>query len=396
VKVAPLCKLFEKSDSGVWGAENDAEGISILRSTNFTQDGELDLKSITLRSVENGARITKRLRPGDILLEKSGGGPKQPVGRVALFRGDGQPHVFGNFIARLRTNAEICVPEYAFYVLRFLHDKGITTYFQKQTTGIRNLEMKRYLDFEIQVPAIAEQHRIVDILDRAANIRRLRRQAQDTARLIIPALFNMMFGDPATNRMGLPIYPLGELLADGPQNGLYRPAADYGSGTRILRIDSFYDGKITSLDDLRRVRIDGTTIEKYRLRPQDVVINRVNSRPYLGKSAIVPPMSEPVVFESNMMRMALDTAVVLPEYVMAYLQLPFARTSLVTNAKDAINQSSINQQDVTGLLVPVPPLTKQNRFVNFLRELGGTEQRQEEAARISAALTSSLQALLLG
>jgi type I restriction enzyme S subunit len=81
---------------------------------------------------------------------------------------------------------------------------------------------------------------------------------------------------------------------------------------------------------------------------------------------------------------------------MAYLQLPFARTSLVTNAKDAINQSSINQQDVTGLLVPVPPLTKQNRFVNFLRELGGTEQRQEEAARISAALTSSLQALLLG
>ena len=36
-------------------------------------------------------------------------------------------------------------------------------------------------------------------------------------------------------------------LVGGPQNGLYRPASDYGDGVRILRIDSFDDARISSI-----------------------------------------------------------------------------------------------------------------------------------------------------
>ena len=51
----------------------------------------------------------------------------------------------------------------------------------------------------IHVVPIEEQRRIVDILKRADSIRRLSKQAIDTARQLIPALFIDMFGDPATN-----------------------------------------------------------------------------------------------------------------------------------------------------------------------------------------------------
>ena len=293
-----LRDLFVKSDSGVWADEDHVNGISILRSTNFTAEGGLDLAKLTLRAVENGHRVTKLLAPGDILLEKSGGGPKQPVGRVALFRGDDvRPHVFGNFIARLRVNRDICVPEFPFYLLHRMHEQGVSVRYQKQTTGIRNLELRRYLDLEIELPPIEEQRRIVDILDRAASIRRLRRQAQETARQIVPALFNKMFGDPMTNPMGWPVLTLDDILAEGIQNGLYRPATAYGQGTRILRIDSFYDGQVQDITALRRLTLDNATVQKYLLRPKDIVLNRVNSLPYLGKSAIMPTMDEPVVFE---------------------------------------------------------------------------------------------------
>ncbi len=253
------------------------------------------------------------------------------------------------------------------------------------------------LGLEVPFPSLAEQRRTVDILDRAASIRRLRRQAQETAREIVPALFNRMFGDPRTNAKGLPVRYLGELLVDGPQNGLYRPATDYGRGTRILRIDSFYDGIVTSnLCDLRRLDIDAATVAKFELQPRDIVVNRVNSRPYLGKSAIIPEMDEPVVFESNMMRMTVDEAAALPEYVIAVLQLPSIRAALLSKAKDAINQSSINQQDVTSLEVLVPPLAQQAAFAALAATVHRTARRQSACGDVEDAMVAALQARLMG
>src|SRR5208282_5339158 len=122
---------------------------------------------------------------------------------------------------------------------------------------------------------------------------------------------------------------------------------------------------------------------------------RVNSRSYLGKSAIIPPMGEPIVFESNMMRLTLDDTVALPEYVIAFLQLKHARAALIANAKDAINQSSINQQDVTGLRVPVPPLRLQKRFAGTVQGLNHIMARQMEAAGRDEIVAASLAARLL-
>jgi type I restriction enzyme S subunit len=78
----------------------------------------------------------------------------------------------------------------------------------------------------VRLPPLTEQRRIVDILDRAASIRRLRQQAEDTTRLIIPALFNKMFGDPATNPMGWPVATLGELGTLERGRSRHRPRND--------------------------------------------------------------------------------------------------------------------------------------------------------------------------
>src|ERR1019366_6514209 len=115
----------------------------------------------------------------------------------------------------------------------------------------------------------------------------------------IPALFLDTFGDPAANPKGWPVMTLGEAISSGPQNGLYKPATDYGSGVRILRIDSFEDGTIVEQGALKRLRIDQETTDKFQLSEGDIVVNRVNSPPQLGKSGLIPWLEEPVVFESN-------------------------------------------------------------------------------------------------
>lgn len=157
-------------------------------------------------------------------------------------------------------------------------------------------------------------------------------------------------------------HALGELIADGPKNGLYKPASSYGEGTRILRIDSFSDGYVASFDSLKRLRVIESEIEQYGLRNGDVVINRVNSIEHLGKCALIEGLDEPCVFESNMMRIR-TVADLLPKYLRIALCSPRGRSNLISHAKHAVNQASINQSDVRAVEIHLPSLDEQREIV---------------------------------
>lgn len=161
----------------------------------------------------------------------------------------------------------------------------------------------------------------------------------------------------------------GDLIVDGPQNGLYKPASAYGEGTIILRIDSFYDGQVRDWVNLKRLTVSAQEQENFALANGDIVVNRVNSMAYLGKSALVRNLPEPCVFESNMMRMRLDPNQVEPEYVIRYLNSPQGLAELRKNAKHAVNQSSINQEDVKAVVTALPSIEEQTLIVNRAQAL---------------------------
>lgn len=267
---------------------------------------------------------------------------------------------FANFLPRVGVE-----PRFLAWCLHFHADQiaglaGSTTFKEVAKSSLKS--------FRIPLPPISEQRRIVEILDQADHLRHLRAEADAKGARVLPALFIEMFGDPATNPKGWPSASFGDLIADGPQNGLYKPASNYGSGAPILRIDSFYAGRVTRLVELRRLRVSSSELETYDLREHDIVINRVNSEEFLGKSAIVPALAEPTVFESNMMRLRVDRARVIPEYVIEHLQTTSTRREMLRKAKRAINQASINQTDVRGLTILLPPLEAQKRFAAMARK----------------------------
>lgn len=228
--------------------------------------------------------------------------------------------------------------------------------------GTKRLTSDRFERIDVPIPPLDEQRRIAEVLDRVEGLRARRRATLSLLDALQQALFLDLFGDATENPKGWPRIPLGNLITAGPQNGLYKPASEYGSGTPILRIDAFYDGAITKLATLKRVRVSSEEVVKYGLCPDDIVINRVNSLEYLGKSAIVPELSEPTVFESNMMRFAVDRSRVDPVYLIHFLQTPFVRSQVQSAAKKAVNQASINQQDVRGILVNLPPIALQREL----------------------------------
>lgn len=81
-----LGDVFERHITGEWGNEcsENEPGAKVLRTTNFTSSGEIDFKNVVMRSINKSKVQSKRLHYGDIILEKSGGTEKTPVGRVVF------------------------------------------------------------------------------------------------------------------------------------------------------------------------------------------------------------------------------------------------------------------------------------------------------------------------
>ncbi len=143
------------------------------------------------------------------------------------------------------------------------------------------------------------------------------------------------------------------------------PQSAYGSGQPIIRIADFHDYESKGSNDLRRLRAPGEIVPLYSLKVGDILINRVNSAPDLGKSLVVESRHLPALFESNMMRFRLKP-VALPAFIDACLKSGPGRRELTKNAKWAVNQASINQQDVKDALLPLPPIEIQQAAIALL------------------------------
>ena len=179
-KINPFIEILILNDGGTWGKDGNAEnGIAVLRSTNFNKNMTLNFEDIAYRKIDKGKILKKKLQFEDILLERSGGGPKQPVGRVVLFNKTEGTYLFGNFLQRLRVNKEIALPKYIFYQLYFKYLNGETESLQNNTTNLRNLRYDEFIVLPILLPPLQIQQQIVAKLDKQmAQVEVMKKEAE--------------------------------------------------------------------------------------------------------------------------------------------------------------------------------------------------------------------------
>jgi type I restriction enzyme S subunit len=166
-KTEKLSNLLAVSIGGIWGVEaGEAEvDVSVVRVTELKAHGRIDPSSAVTRSVKLKQLASRELQEGDLLLEKSGGGPNSPVGRVGYFSQEGTRTVCSNFMQLMRPDSTKILPKYLFYFLDGFHSNGGTIPMQTATTNIRNIKTPQYMDIDIPVPSIDEQHKIVELLE---------------------------------------------------------------------------------------------------------------------------------------------------------------------------------------------------------------------------------------
>lgn len=352
--------------------------VPILRAGNI-REGRLDPSDLVYVP-EARVNSAQHVKQNDVVIAASSGSI-DVVGKAARVT-DGSFHGgFGAFLKVLRPGSEVDPSYFAHFFQTSTYRKTVSRL--AAGANINNLKNEHLDELEIPLPPIEEQRRIASILDAAqrpklATIHSLELLKESRDSFVAWAV-----------RTAPDVVLLGELLAAGPSNGLYKPASAYGRGTRIVRIDSFDEGRIDQRR-LKRLELEPGELRRFGLEPQDIVINRVNAMCHVGKVALVGAVDEPMVYESNMMRIKVRDDW-RPEFLAAWLMTKDARRQIEARAKQAVNQASINGRDVRALRVPLLSSSEQAVLVARLNHVDQLVQKQRQRLRFFQVLYGSLE-----
>jgi len=300
------------------------------------------------------------------------------VGKVAVAA---RPLCFSQDVtALLFKNRELVDPFFVAYILLSQRERVLGW---NQGSTIAGITREALGKLQIPLPSLSEQRRIVEIMQEAETVRRLRAEASDKTADLTPSIFHDMFGDPATNSKRYRCCRIAEVVVSCDY-GCSTKANDNGRGLPMLRMNNVtFTGEL-DLTDLKHVELSDEEVTKYELMVGDVLFNRTNSRDLVGKTGLWDGRY-PAVAASYFIRVRVDGASVLPEYFVAYMNQPAMKKRLRDISKGAVGQSNINAKDLQSLSILVPPMPEQEHFrsmlqaVSALRSVDCTGSGREQA-----------------
>ena len=101
-------------------------------------------------------------------------------------------------------------------------------------------------------------------------------------------------------------------------------------------------------------------IEQYSLKKDDLLFNRTNSSEWVGKTAIYK-REQPAIYAGYLIR--VRPLLISADYLNTVMNSGYYRDWCYVVKTDAVNQSNINAQKLSQLMIPIPPLEEQGRIV---------------------------------
>ena len=396
---------FDSCKNGAWGEEPDGVNDAIcIRAADFNGDlGTLIDGERTLRSIDDTTYRKVGLRAGDLVVEKSGGGEKQLVGRPAIFNGT-ERAVCSNFLARCRPG-HLVKSEYLNYLMLSIYKARGTYPHIKQTTGIQNLDMASFLNTRVTLPPLATQQRIAAFLDaKTARIDALiakkqallEQLAEKRQALITQAVTKGLnpaapMKDSGIEWLGqIPahweIKPLKFLVAEqgglqmGPFGGMLTELSADPTGYKLYGQENTISGDFSRGNRwLDQERFD--FLQRYHLRPCDLVITRKGS---LGSCRRFPRDALPGVADSDTIIIRFDESKFRSALAMLLLHdAAYVSAQIEQNRRGAI-LAGLNTSVVGDLCLICPPLPEQEDVTAWC--LSVIEKMDATSLEVSASI----------
>jgi type I restriction enzyme, S subunit len=367
----PIIRHVESILAGTWGEEPDDSTNTVLclrvADFNYSRLTNSDIK--TKRKISTSDVRQKLLNDGDILIEKSGGGEKTPVGRAILTSGINEPTTYANFIERIRLKPSL-EPRYANYILSHLYSRKINTKYIKQNTGIQNLDVKSYLSELIEIPEIEKQVESVAYLDSKTQTIDKMLEAKNKTRTYLSELRQAIITES--------VYPTGGNSLRGSDQ-LYRHLVSQESGTwgedpsgknevRCLRVADFDYEHLSHVEPMTVRSIATAHMRTKILKQGDILIEKSGGgeKTPVGRAIMVGKLGESTTYANFIDRLRFKNSVI-PEYA---LYLLYAMYAGGVNTKYIKQNTGIQNLDIKHYLmepVSVPDASNQRKIVHHIQ-----------------------------
>jgi len=385
-----LAELIETPITGEWGNEimnaDNQNIVKVIRTTNFTNDGEIDYSDITLRDIEYTKCQKKKLKYGDIILEKSGGTDLNPVGRVVFFDKNDPNDVYltNNFTTTLRVkNNKINSRFLLLFLLYNYKYKGLHKFYNK-TTGIQNLQVSNLIkNTYVPLPERKIQSTVVEILDKIKNIIKRREKQIIFFDELIKSRFVEMFGDPIKNDKGWKISDFGKSFEVSSGGTPSTKIMEYWENGDISWIGSnLCQNKILHENDGKYITELGYENSSAKLYEKGTILIALVGAT-IGKAAL---LKFSTATNQNIAGVEVDNNKFSSEFVFFVVQLLYPKFQGIGKNKFKM----ANLKFIKDLPIITPPLYLQNEFAEFVTKTNKLKFEAEKSLKEMENLYESL------
>lgn len=329
-------------------------------------------------SVERFQALGKHeARAGDIIVAALG----ETLPRACLVPPGLGPAIVKADCIRVRLHPEMD----ARFVSAMLNSPPVRKDATAQISGVGRprLNLAKIRSIRLPVPPVKEQERIVAAIEvqfsRLEAAKQLLRSALQRRDVLYRSFMRTL--------EEWPLVPLATLLEKPLANGRSVPTAENGSGFPVLRLTALRDGFV-DLSERKLGAWGRREAERYIVQEGDFLIARGNgSLALVGRGGLVTADPDGVAYPDTMIRARVDQKQMSPEFLRWVWSSSGVRRQIESAAKTTAGIYKVNQQDLGGVAVPVPPPEVQGAIV---KDLGRQQSVLEALTRsIHQALARS-------
>jgi len=391
-KLTDICEII----TGEWGTEiteNSQNIVSVIRTTNFLNNGKIDIqnKELIKREIDKKKIEQKQLKRGDIIIEKSGGSPNQPVGRVVFFDfNSNEVFLCNNFTSILRVKEDIN-SKYIFYFLRNNYKINKVVKYQNKTTGIINLKLQNYLNEScIFLPELKIQNKIVNILDNLENIIEKNQNYLTHLVVLTKSLFTTMFGDPFSKVINKEEEKsfLKDITIINPSKKEIEEIKSNLEISFITMADISEDGRI-NVDNIKKLEDVKNNFTFFK--ENDVLFAKITPCMENGKGGVAKSLKNNIGFGTTEIHVLRPISnITNSQWIYHLTKLPLFRKDAEIHMTGSAGQKRVPTTYLANFKIKVPPIELQNKFAERIEKIEKLKFEIEKSIEIAQNLYDSL------
>jgi type I restriction enzyme, S subunit len=376
-RLADICQINPRGRPGL--AETDEVTFVPMSGVSDTSGTIAAPETRLLREVLKGFTP---FRDGDVLFAKIT--PCMENGKAAIARHLRNQHGYGSTEFHVIRPSALALAEWVFAIVRTTEFRRAAAGSFQGAAGQRRVPAEFLENFRIPLPPLSEQQWIVEILQEAEEIRRLRTEAEAKTAELIPAIFDAMFGDLYSGRPPFPVQPLSSIGELDRGKSRHRPRDEpslYGGPYPFLQTGDVAqaNGWITSYTQT----YSEMGLAQSRLWPKGTLAITIAAN--IGATAI---LTFDACFPDSVVGFTPNRGVSV-EFVRWWL-LGYQKKLEIQAPQGA--QKNINLEVLRAIQIPVPPEDLQLDFQAAIQNLLEQADAAKAGARSFAALSASLSA----